>query len=359
MGGNYIIRSLLKAVLTLAIFLMAACGSGQGLPSTSLTAATLNMFIGFDIMSLLEGDIELSDQAEVNATADGFLDEINACESSTRFSTMAKEIVDIDADIVGLQEALLFKMGGTTVHDFAGDLITAIEQQSQTTYQSLALTSFSILFPYAIDGETVLAKAIEREVLLFKEGITCTAIDEGKIFDTARIPVSVLGFSITYTRGVLAATCDLPGGQSISVYTTHLESDSVPEIQEDQAAELIEYINATASDPTLLLGDFNVFESGGEMATYSLITTDGFDDAFRTVNADPVEQPGYTCCQQEDFSNATSEVNRRFDYIFSRGNTISPTSSGLFCDTLIDRMEGEGTMWPTDHSGVWATFTLE
>jgi len=104
-----------------------------------------------------------------------------------------------------------------------------------------------------------------------------------------------------------------------------------------------------------MMGDFNSTppsNANGNGAAYRAVTGAGFEDAWSYVRADT---PGDTCCQQPDLKNSSSELNRRIDFIFTRG-TAKAISAGLTGGHPGDRTSSG--LWPSDHAGLVATIEL-
>ena len=135
--------------------------------------------------------------------------------------------------------------------------------------------------------------------------------------------------------------------------TTHLAlaPNFDPTVPLAQAEELRD----TAGDtdlPVVFVGDFNSLASDSTnptFETYQSFIDAGFVDTWRQTH--PVD-PGFTCCQSPDVSNAESSLSVRIDLIFVRGN-IDIVNARLVGDKQADRTPSG--LWPSDHAGVTAT----
>ena len=171
--------------------------------------------------------------------------------------------------------------------------------------------------------------------------------------------MTVLDQEVALTRGILGALCELPSGRSVYFFSTHLDQETFPSVQEAQAAELLAEIENQAADPGLpivLVGDFNTVESGETTGTYELIRNEGFEDGFRKAHPDAATTPGFTCCQSDDLSNTTSLAGARIDYLFFKPESFLVQEADLIANETAAREDGLGTIWPSDHFGVTATF---
>lgn len=349
----------LIVLIAFVLFTFPTCGSSSSSNNqiTSFTVATLNMYMGFDATSLLNGSVDLSNSTAVATAAGSLFDDYQNNEPDTRLSAIASAIVDQSPSIIGLQEAIVLSRGDTTQNDFVTELINNITSLGGPIYQSVSLSTFSQTLPAIIDGTLTSLTLVDRETILYKSDISCSALDSGNIFSSSRDAVTVLGNSITLTRGVIGIQCTI-GENSFYVFSTHLDVSSQRSAQENQADELFDYIPdiiTNVSLPVLLLGDFNA-ERDGSTNTYTIITNESFTDAYRQVNTDEAAAPGYTCCQENDLSNSTSQNNSRFDYVFYKGDDLTATGADFFADSQVSRQDSSGTIWPSDHFGVFVTF---
>jgi endonuclease/exonuclease/phosphatase family metal-dependent hydrolase len=109
--------------------------------------------------------------------------------------------------------------------------------------------------------------------------------------------------------------------------------------------------------PVVCVGDFNSTASDRKnptFKTYKSFIDAGFVDTWRHTHD---EDPGFTCCQAPDVSNAESALSQRIDLIFVRGN-IDIVHTSLVGDQQADRTTPSG-LWPSDHAGVTATLQLD
>lgn len=334
------------------------CG-GAGVQDTSFKAAVLNMYVGFDISPILDGSADLSDPAVVQETIDTFFADFQNSEPSTRIAAMAAPIAAEQPHLVGLQEVLRLSIGGTTTNDFLGELIGEIRNAGGPDYESLALTTFSVTLQVTLEGNPTTLIFSDREAILYRNDVSCSTLGGGSVFEAARNPVTVLDQEVALTRGILGALCELPSGQLVYFFSTHLDQETFPSVQEAQAAELLAEIENQAADPGLpifLVGDFNTVESGETTGTYELIRNEGFEDGFRKAHPDAATTPGFTCCQSDDLSNTTSLAGARIDYLFFKPDSFSVQEADLIANETAARQDGLGTIWPSDHFGVTATF---
>jgi exonuclease III len=136
--------------------------------------------------------------------------------------------------------------------------------------------------------------------------------------------------------------------------TTHfaLLSFAVP-----QALELVRTA-ANTTLPVVLVCDCNANSDPADpiffqnFPAYLLLKNAGFVDVFRIARPN---DPGFTCCQDENLLNVISTMSRRIDLVQFRGPfTIEDVQ--VVGASPADRLRLG--LWPSDHAGVVATLTL-
>ena len=169
----------------------------------------------------------------------------------------------------------------------------------------------------------------------------------------ATLGFPVLGQTIPFPRGWIAVDAKLRG-KNYRVVTTHLETFN-PFIQAAQADELIAPRGPLDTDvPVVLAGDLNSDADNPDPSqgpAYQILLRAGFADAWQMLRPG---DPGFTWpLHGEDPSTAASSPYQRIDLILTRGSGIAARDIALVGNTL-----GDSQLWPSDHAGVLASFTL-
>ena len=147
-----------------------------------------------------------------------------------------------------------------------------------------------------------------------------------------------------YNRSALAAVVALPGA-SVRMVVTHLHHEVPDEaIRDDQARELVAWVDAAApTDAQIVVGDFN---AEPEEPTYARMQAAGFRSAFaEATGSDPsvtwpsgIQAPGMD----------TDGEPGCLDYVWLRG-AARATSARLAWDRPA---VGDATLYPSDHLGL-------
>jgi hypothetical protein len=95
-----------------------------------------------------------------------------------------------------------------------------------------------------------------------------------------------------------------------------------------------------------------------QKASYRLITQAGFRDAW--MDRVDKEAPGFTCCQTENLANKTPSLTERIDLILTK-NAGTWLGRDVDIRVLGSRPENitKSGLWPSDHAGVVARFTVK
>lgn len=330
---------LIPVVVAIVAAATANANAGQQWSGHQITVETRNLFVGFDAAALLSGAIT---PADAWAT-------ILASDPAGRAERWADEIAEAQPDVVGLQEASLFRTGplldpapATTVaFDFVTLLVDALAERS-LTYVPIATVEnleaeVPVGPPYLID-----VRLTDRDVLLVRVDPQTGRLN---VLDaqTGNYSASLTVGGITLTRGWVSTDVKLHG-RIVHIVNTHLEAFAEP-VRFAQASELLAGLGANLG-PTILIGDFN---SGppAPSPTYGLLTGQ-FDDVWSTVG----QGPGLTCCH-DDLTTAIP-YDQRIDLVLVRGG-VSPVSAHVIGDVP----GANFPFFPSDHAGVVATVEIE
>lgn len=135
------------------------------------------------------------------------------------------------------------------------------------------------------------------------------------------------------------------GGHTVRFVTTHLDAVSGT-VRTAQATELVQGPLRTDL-PVMLTCDCNAIPGS---AAYAVLRSGGLKDSW--LQAQP-GQPGFTCCQSPSLLNATSTLQLRIDYVFSRGGGLKAADDQIVGADPGSRSVPSG-FWPSDHAGLFA-----
>lgn len=298
-------------------------------------------------------------QALVTAVANAFV-EVQASNVPERMAAIADEINAAQPDVVGLQEATLWRTGtsapATTVAvDALQSLLDALAARGLHYAPIAVLVNTDAEAPSALGFDV---RVTDRDVMLARTDLSNSDLNVLGVavehYETnLSFTSSVLG-SLTLLRGWIAADIKLRG-KSYRVITTHLES-LTSAVRLAQASELIAG-PANTQKAVVLAGDINSDADSADPLqneAYVALVGAGFVDSW--VLAHP-NAPGFTWpLHGEDPFTSFATPSVRIDVVLSKG-PVSPSGSALLGNALSD-LTSSG-LWPSDHAGLTASFVLE
>lgn len=246
-----------------------------------------------------------------------------------RLDMVVRELKQLDADIIALQEASESRRHGNVPDRIA---------QALGFHMVYAPATNRIFHLSLLDNAIV-------GIMGFKEGAAIVSrypIVASEVFDLPRCR------SRLEPRILLRADIDSPWGP-VRVFSTHTARGD--DCQTERVGELVR--RDRAAGPSIVMGDFNTVETSKVLTI--LRDEAGFVDAFRAANPN---DPGATVWQRIEVDEPT--VSRRVDFIFlSPGKASSAVlrSSRIILDRP-GRLPGGRALWPSDHYGVFAELDI-
>ena len=342
--------ALVGALLTLAPY------PGSAAPEPTITVATQNLYIGADLAPILAAP----DLAAAFAAAAQVFATVQASHPEARMAAIADELAKRPPDLVGLQEATLWRSGelgteATTVEfDYVQLLLDALAARGLAYEVVASTTNVDEPFPVATAVGLRVIRVTDREVILARvgSGLQISNVQTAN-FQTNLVFDTLLG-QFTSLRGWASVDATL-GDTTVRFVTTHLEGLS-PLVQLAQAAEILAG-PANTLLPVVLVCDCNSSADAGDpdaTPTYATLRSAGFADAWAA------KHPGAdrsTCCQDAELRNVPSALFERLDYVLFRGD-FDVRHASLLGSTPGDRTVKPDRVWPSDHTGVAATLEL-
>ncbi|HSG97964.1 MAG TPA: hypothetical protein VLA11_08220, partial [Woeseiaceae bacterium] len=228
------------------------------------------------------------------------------------------------------------------------------------------------VFISVIDRDVILARAdVATSVVEFECGLKASQ-DGCNYYYVA--PASVGPFAFNIERGFVGVDAHVNGADYRFV-NTHLEvkqpSDAIESafLQPAEASELwAALLHPGVFDPSkrlIVTGDFNsspvdvspigVVTAYQQLSTGSTIFGTPLPFAFTdTWYLRPGKPDGFTCCELEDLSNATSMHDERIDIVFTWPAPQKVKSNVLDAEPDDKTLSG---LWPSDHASVSAELT--
>lgn len=373
----------LLALLALVVATMGFAGAAQAKgKGTKVNVMTRNVYLGADLSPAINST-STSEFIEANGA---IIRQVEATNFPVRAKGLAKEIVETEPDLVGLQEVALWRTAppslgpvfsgkpeATTVkYDFLKLLLAQLNKK-KTLYKPVVVEDeFDFEAPADANGQPgdgpggqgVLANAevngrlTMRDVILKRlhAGVKTTNPQSGHY---AHLLVEKVAGSkeVTVTRGWTSLDATVRGSRKFHFVNTHLEAfdneAEYPSIRAQQAAELVTPGGpATSSLPVVLVGDLNsdvkTEVKPGDGQAYRVLTQAGLRErsTYKPLG----------CCINSSYdlkSGSAAEFNHKVDHVM----TDAPQKVKLLESKITGRKMQNG-YWDSDHAGVFSALNL-
>lgn len=396
----------LMAVLVLALLPGVADAAGKKkAKGTKLTVMSRNLYLGADLTPALEANT--IDQA-INAGGE-IVNQVHATKfPSVRAASIAAEIKKRKPDIVGLQEAALWRTGpvnlaaslGTPVAtqvdpqggDFLADLLSAVNSGSKKASAAkkgkkkgvrykLAVVKpeFDFELPVNDDGNgNGLSGADHNERLTMRDailvrkgvGIKFSGATTGTFDTLLRVTLAGGVRTVDVTRGWAALNIKARG-RSLHVVDAHLEAfDSQGtnttnqgttlgrgDIRAAQAAQLVtpqpNGAVRAGKIPTILIGDMNsdddTVQPNGDRNAYAALVAGGFTERS---TANPL-----SCCLNDPFlvggPNSINDFDHQVDHVLANRSKVR------FVKGFVDGRAPVNGLYPSDHAALTSVLKIK
>ena len=369
----------LRLVLVLVAAALALPAVASAKPHTKeqggpkVTVMTRNLFLGADLGPVIgAGSIP-----EAIDGAGEIWNEFQSTNFPERAVPLAREIERAKPDLVGLQEAALWRQqipsdGGapplsplpgampatTVVQDFLAILLSHLKHYKVVISQD----EFEGELPADVDGSDATgtgplaafgadfdARLTMRDVILVRKGSKVKLGATSKGHYVRRFEPNVGGIVIPVDRGWVSVEARV-GAFEFRFVNTHLEAFGDPTIREAQAKELIAG-PLTTPKQVILVGDLN---SGVER--HNEPERPGDDLAFRALEAFGMTDNGavQSCCYSDLF-DPTQVFDHTVDHVLTKPGLA--TKDAFITGNNPSERTPSG-LWPSDHGGVVSRLEL-
>src|SRR5262245_12653903 len=326
---------------------LAQSDSGKG--DREITVMTRNLFLGTDLKPIFAASTLPTLAGAVGA---GW-EQVQANDFPARAEALAGEIASTKPDLVGLQEAMLFRTDApadgpmspaeAVTRDFAALLIAALADRGLTYKAVSTFTGTDAELPAGWPPPQDV-RLTDRVVVLARTGPQVKVSNARSGGYSAAFSVNTFAGPLHLPRGWASVDVTVRG-TSFRFITTHLEAFAAP-IRNAQAAELAKGPAATKL-PIVLVGDMNS-GPGGDGGAYGILRRAGFVDAWTRGG-------GLTCCHAVDLQDPNPTLTKRVDLVLTKRGFKS-LRIDVVGEEAGDRTDGG--LWPSDHAGVVATLRV-
>lgn len=329
--------------------------------NAKIDVMTRNLYLGTDLIRIATAPTP----AEFEARATAGFEQVQATNFPARARLIAKEIRRTGPDVIGLQEAALWRTGpkdgaatrATEVeYDYVEILIRALGRIGLDYEVAHSTEEADIEGPTSGDFDVRLTM---RDVVLVdddRRGLRVTG--SGGANYATRLPLPTVVGVFTVLRGYAFADLKL-GHRAFRFVNTHLEAFADP-IRVGQAQELVAPGGPLIGDRLIVVGDMNSDPNGagGSPPTaWNVLTAAGLIDVWPALYPD---DPGYECCLRTDSLTdppSPSPFDHRIDQIFVRGDVRPLHAKIVGTDPAKSRTRSG--LWASDHGGVVTKLKLK
>lgn len=340
----------------------AAAAAGLAPPATPVTAMTRNVYVGADIFRVVNADplLIVPTIAEVYAT-------VVQTNFAERAAVMADEVALHEPHLIGLQEVALVRRQspgdvflGNPVPasdvdmDFLQMYLDALSARGLNYSVAASVDNADIELPLLTATSLDDVRLTDRDVILVRDDVSVLAAQTGNYAD--QVILNLSGAIINFNRGYTSADVRIDG-RDYRFVNTHLEVGGQPVIQGQQAQELIELL-AAETLPLIVVGDFNASPTDPPLQAYARMLEADYVDIWNVRSIDD-NDPGLTCCFSELLDDPVPDFSERIDLIFARNGrytALDPVEATVIGANAA--MQTASGLWPSDHAGVVATFTI-
>ena len=374
--------ALLVAVCALVLLAPAA---GAAAKPTAVKVMTRNLYLGADLTK----GVQATDLPGLVDAAGGILNSVDKNNFAVRAKGLAAEIRSQSPDLVGLQEAALWRTepctqsplppkAATVRYDYVQLLLKqlnkgkrlyrAVATQPEFDFEIYANTdgNRNTSAPGCPFGSEINARLTMRDVILARTGVKTSHPRVGH-FGTL-LQERPAGVPVNVTRGWTSVDAQV-GGAKLRFVDTHLEAfDSQAanhvnngpdvgngQVREAQAKELLAKGGPTSAKvPVILVGDLNsdvkTEVKPGDGLAYRAVLAAGFVERSTS-------QP-LGCCLNADILTTSgggklSDLNHKVDHIL----TDAPKRVKLVRSVVTGRSPVNG-LWDSDHAGLFSALSV-
>jgi endonuclease/exonuclease/phosphatase family metal-dependent hydrolase len=375
--GRAIVASLCAtalAVVALVVVVVPEVAQADPKPRP-VKVMTRNLYLGASLTSA----IGAGDLGELAAAGTQIWNTVLATNFPERAKVLAFEIADADPDLIGLQEAAIWRtgppdgppmLGGTPAMDVQFDYLQSLLDELEAigapyvvviSQEEADIESITEGFPFS--GFDI--RLTQRDVILAKKSkveageLACDNAQGAHYPPETQLNLPLLGVPVESTRGYVSADC-VVNKRAFRFINTHLEAFSAG-FRALQAGFLAQFGPASdISQPVVLVGDLNSDPNDNSVnlpdptpnnaAINLLMGLFGYVDTWGALFGDA---DGFTSGFNEFVDDPdASGLSKRIDHVMTRPLIEMRDSRVTGIDS--DNRTPDG-LWPSDHAGLITT----
>jgi endonuclease/exonuclease/phosphatase family metal-dependent hydrolase len=344
------------AALLTALCACAALPAAASAKAQDLKVMTRNVYLGADLIPLAAAP----DQAAFEQAAAQRFQTVQNNNFPARAKALAAEIRKTKPDLIGVQEATIWRRGADgvkdgsqtpatqVVYDSSKELQKALKKAGTPYKEIVGRDWFDFEAPTALGYDV---RITQRNVILMRKGskvkVRKTFSGQFKKHFDPPTPVGVAH----QLRGWVGVDATL-AKHKFRFVDTHLEAYS-PAIADQQMQQLLKSSGPLGSKKrdSILVGDFNSAPGANANDRGTQRKDNAYDSAIHAGFYNPLPKR-ITCCFKEDLRDPARDSSSWIDHVLVRPK-IKALKSG------ITGLKQVGGLYPSDHAGITATLRLK
>jgi endonuclease/exonuclease/phosphatase family metal-dependent hydrolase len=333
------------AVLLTALCACAALPAAASAKKQDLKVMTRNVYLGADLIPLASAP----DPAAFEQAAAQRFQTVLGNAFPTRAKALAAEIRKAKPDIVGVQEATIWRRGADGVKDGSTTPATQVIYDSSKELQKALNGSYREVVGrnwFDFEAPTALGydvRVTQRNVILVRKGskVKVRKTFSGQFTDHFDPPTPV---GVAHQlRGWVGLDGTL-ARKKFRFVSTHLEAYS-DDVADKQMHQLLKSSGPLGSKQrqSILVGDYNADPADSGANAYKTAIKAGFRNNLPRRK---------TCCFAEDLHSTADHLETWIDHILVRPK-LKVLKSGIVGTKQV------GGLYPSDHAGIFATLRLK
>jgi len=344
------------AALLVALSAFVALPAAASAKPQDLRVMARNVYLGADLIPLAGAP----DQATFEQAAAQRFQTVQANDFPTRAKALAAEIRKAKPDLIGVQEATIWRRGADgvkdgpqtpatqVIYDSSKELQKALEAAGSPYREVVGRDWFDFEAPTALNYDI---RVTQRDVILVRKGskVKVRKTFRGQ-FSKHFDPPTVVGVA-RQLRGWVGVDATL-AKRKFRFVSTHLEAYD-PAIANQQMQQLLKSGGPLASKTrqSILVGDYNSAPGANANDRGTTRKDNAYDSAIKAGFRNNLPRRK-TCCFAEDLHSTTDQLETWIDHVLVRPK-IRVLKSGIVGTKQV------GGLYPSDHAGITATLRLK
>lgn len=345
----------MKTPLVRAAVLAVAAASLMALPAPAvakrqdLKVMVRNVYLGADLIPLAAAP----NREEFEKNAASRYQTVLRNDFATRAKALAAEIRSTKPDLIGLQEAAIWRTGpkddgASSANNVVYDSTEVLIKELANLGQRYRVVRGRDWFDFEAPTTDQDVRLTQRDVILARRG---SRVKLGRTFvggyTNTFDPPTVVGVA-RQLRGWVGVDGTL-AKRKFRFVTTHLEAYS-PQIADQQMNQVLSGPLASRKRQSILMGDFNSAPSDNADDRGTERENNAYDSAIAAGFVNPLPKRA-TCCFAEDLHSTAEGLETWIDHIVVRPR-LRALRSGIVGTRQV------GGLFPSDHAGIHATLRL-